>query len=190
MMTTIEAEKLLKKYYPEGSMAFGYLYEHSMAVAAHAVKIAEMNPEFNPDIQFIRSSAILHDIGIFMTHNPDIGCYGEYPYLAHGYLGREILEKEGFTKHALVCERHVGVGISKEEIIRKKLPIPQRDMIPLTVEEEIVCYADKFYSKNPGKLSIPKDVDKILKNLEKYGADKPGVFREFMERYGVLGVGQ
>jgi len=186
MMTTSEAEKLLKKYYPEGSMAFGYLYEHSLAVAAHAVKIAEMNPALCPDIEFIRCSAILHDIGIFMTHNPDIGCHGKYPYLAHGYLGRQILEKEGFPEYALVCERHVGVGISKEEIIRNKLPLPHRHMIPLTVEEEIVCYADKFYSKNPGKLSIPKDIDKILKNLEKYGPEKPAVLRGFIERYGVL----
>ena len=186
MMTTIEAKKLLKKYYPEGSMVFRYLYEHSMAVAAHAVKIAEMYPELGLDIKFIRSSAILHDIGIFMTHNPGIGCYGEYPYLAHGYLGREILEKEGFPKHALVCERHVGVGINKEEIIRNKLPLPHRDMIPLTVEEKIVCYADKFYSKKPGKLSTPKNIDKILKNMEKYGPEKAAVFRGFIEKYGTL----
>ena len=124
-----------------------------MAVASHAVKVAQMNSELGPDIEFIRTSAILHDIGIFMTHNPDIGCFGEYPYLAHGYLGREILKKEGFPKHALVCERHVGAGISKEEIIRNKLPLPQRDMIPLTIEEEIICYADKFYSKSNSTFS-------------------------------------
>ena len=185
-MTFGEAERLLKKYYPEGSKAFGYLYEHSMAVAAHAVKLAEMNPGLHPDIEFIRSSALVHDIGIFMTDAPSIGCSGRYPYLAHGYLGREILEKEGFPEHALLCERHVGVGISKEEIIRKRLPLPHRDMIPLTIEEEIVCYADKFYSKSPGRLSTAKSTDSILKNLEKYGKEKPSIFRAFMEKYGVL----
>ena len=52
-------------------------------------------PELSPDIEFIRTAALLHDIGIFMTHAPKFGCFGDHPYLAHGYLGRELLEREG-----------------------------------------------------------------------------------------------
>ena len=139
---------LLKKYYPQSSIAFQYLHSHSIAVAELAVDIALKHPELNPDIEFIRTAALLHDIGIFMTHAPKFGCFGDHPYLAHGYLGRELLEREGYPDHALVCERHVGVGITQEDIMRNNLPLPPRDMVPLTIEEEIVCYADKFFSKD------------------------------------------
>jgi len=184
-MTTEQAISLIKKYYPEGSLAFNYLYEHSTAVASFALRIAEQNPQLNPDLEFIHTSALLHDIGIFMTDASKFGCYGDHPYLAHGYLGRELLEKEGFPKHALVCERHVGVGISREDIIRNNLPLPHRDMIPLSTEEEIVCYADKFFTKKDGKLSTPKDPENILKNLAKYGSDKPAIFQGFMDKFGL-----
>jgi len=183
-MSPEQAISIIKKYYPEGSIAYNYLYEHSSAVASYAVKIAEQNAALNPDIEFIHSAAFLHDIGIFMTDASEFGCFGNFPYLAHGYLGREILEKEGFPEHALVCERHVGVGISKEDIIEHKLPLPQRDMKPISIEEEIVCYADKFFTKKEGKLSIPKSPEKIIKKLKCYGPDKPRVFEAFMKKFG------
>ena len=184
-MTPEQAISILKKYYPEDGIAFNYLYQHSMAVAQLAVQIATKHPELHPDIPFVHTSALLHDIGIFMTNAPVIGCHGQLPYIAHGYLGREILEKEGYPEHALVCERHVGVGISKEDVITHKLPLPARDMVPQSTEEEIVCYADKYFSKNAGKLFTPKSPEKILKKLEKHGADKPEIFRRFMEKYGL-----
>jgi uncharacterized protein len=181
-----EAEKLLKKYYSENTTAFKYLYIHSQAVANCAVQIAKRNKNLNPDVNFIQTAAILHDIAIFLTHAPGIGCYGKFPYIAHGYLGKRLLEYEGYPEHALVCERHVGVGITAEDVIKNKLPLPQHDMIPLSIEEQIVCYADKFYSKKPGRLSVPKDADKIIRNLEVYGDDKPEVFKGFIMKFGII----
>ncbi|MDT8394672.1 MAG: HD domain-containing protein [Bacteroidales bacterium] len=185
-MTIEEAERLLRKYYSEKTPVFQYLYEHSHAVAEYAVKIARQNTDKGPDINFIHTAALLHDIGIFMTHAPGIGCYGKFAYLAHGYLGRRLLEYEGYPGHALVCERHIGVGISKEEVISNNLPLPGYDMLPVSTEEEIVCYADKFFSKKPGMLKTPKDIVKIIKTLEKYGPGKADVFKGFMTKYGVL----
>jgi uncharacterized protein len=184
-MTFEQALAIIKKYYPEDGMAFNYLYKHSLAVANLAVEIAKAHPDLYPDLDFVQTSALLHDIGIFMTMSPKIGCHGDQPYLAHGYLGRDLLEKEGFPEHALVCERHVGVGISKEDVINNKLPLPARDMIPISIEEEIVCYADKFFSKNADRLFVPKSPEKILKKLEKHGPDKPEIFRWYMEKFGL-----
>ena len=186
MMSTDTAIMLLKKYYPQNSIAFQYLHSHSISVAELAVYIALKHPELSPDIEFIRTAALLHDIGIFMTYAPKFGCLGEHPYLAHGYLGRELLEKEGYPDHALVCERHVGVGITREDIIRDNLPLPLRDMIPLTIEEEIVCYADKFFSKNSKKPDAPIDAKKVKKKLAKYGSGKVEVFQGFVDKYGVI----
>ena len=185
-MTPEEAEKLLKKYYSERTPAFRYLYQHSLAVAEYATKIARKNMALGPDIEFVHTAALLHDLAIFMTHAPGIGCYGRYPYLAHGYLGRRLLEYEGYPEHALVCERHVGVGITKQEVIAHSLPLPKRDMLPATVEEEIVCYADKFFSKNPGKISTPKDPDDIVRKLEAHGPAKAEVFMKYMQKFGVI----
>jgi len=185
-MTIIEAEALLKKYYIESTTAFKYLYQHSKTVADNAKQVAERNVHLNPDAELVYTSALLHDLAIFMTHAPGIGCHGKFPYVAHGYLGKRLLEYEGYPLHALICERHVGVGISKTEIISDKLPLPHRDMIPLSVEEEIVCYVDKYFSKKPGRLSTPKDPEKIVEKLKVYGPDKPERFKSFIDKFGLL----
>ncbi|HAM49936.1 MAG TPA: hypothetical protein DCP92_04295 [Nitrospiraceae bacterium] len=123
---------------------------------------------------------MLHDVGIIYTNAPKLGCYGDKHYLCHGYIGRQLLEKEGLTKHALVCERHVGVGITAEEIKNNKLPLPERDMAPLSIEEKIICFADKFFSKNTRDLMHEKPVGKIRTMIAEYGEDKLKTFDEWL----------
>jgi uncharacterized protein len=127
---------------------------------------------------------MLHDIGICFTNAPEIGCYGELPYLAHGYKGRELLEKEGLQLIAPVCERHIGVGISIGDIKKHNLSLPKRDMTPQTIEEKIICYADKFFSKSTDNLLLPKPLKKVKKSVSKYGEDKWRIFEEMMEMFG------
>jgi uncharacterized protein len=127
---------------------------------------------------------MLHDIGICFTDAPEIGCFGNLPYLAHGYKGRELLENEGLHHIAPVCERHIGVGITIDDIRNNSLPIPLRDMTPQTIEEKIICYADKFYSKSASNLSQPKALAKVQKSLRKYGEEKWKVFEEMMNLFG------
>ena len=91
---------------------------------------------------------MLHDIGIIYCNAPKIYCNGPHKYIEHGYLGAELLRAEGFPKHALVAERHTGTGITIEQVEREELPIPERDYCPQSLEEKIICYADKFYSKS------------------------------------------
>ena len=57
------------------------------------------------------------------------------------------MRQEGYPRHALVCERHTGAGLSLDDIISQNLPVPHRDMLPVSLEEQVVCFADKFYSK-------------------------------------------
>ena len=158
---------IIKKYYEEESILYKILLDHSFSVADKALSIAKMHPEMNLDIAFIYEAAMLHDIGIFRTNAPDIHCFGEFPYICHGYLGSDIMKNEGFPRHALVCERHTGAGISLENILKNNLPVPKRDMLPESLEEQLICFADKFYSKtHPDK---EKAIDKIRKNLFKHG---------------------
>ncbi len=175
--------KIIQKYYQIDSKSYQFLVEHSKAVAKKAIEIAKKVPQLNPDLKFIEEASMLHDIGIFLTYAPEIGCFGEKPYICHGYLGREILEKEGFPKHALVCERHVGVGISIKDIEEQKLPMPKRDMLPISIEEQIICFADKFFSKSEEFLTKEKSLDKIRTELLKFGNDKTRIFDEWIKKF-------
>ena len=91
---------------------------------------------------------------------------------ATGVAGLQwILEAEGLPRHALVCERHVGVGISKDDVLRRSLPIPAKDYLPVSLEEKIICVADKYFSKNPRKLWKREKDAKIEESLKRYGPD-------------------
>jgi uncharacterized protein len=180
--------KIIDKYIEPGSKAHQILIAHSTAVKNLALKIAHHNPQFIINRDLLFQAAMLHDIGMIKCNAPDLGCFGEHPYICHGYLGREILEVEGLREVALFCERHTGTGISKEEIIKHKLPIPARDMMPISIEEQVLCYADKFFSKSGKNLTEPKKLKKIYRNLSKYGEDKPKRFDEFIGKFGVYYV--
>ncbi len=95
---------------------------------------------------------------------------GTLPYICHGVEGRKILDAEGLPRHALVCERHTGSGLSVEDIERQNLPLPRRDMLPLSLEEKLICYADKFFSKS-GDIREEKSLDRVLRSMERHGAD-------------------
>jgi len=165
-MNTIE---IIEKYYKKGSELYSILVAHSTDVKRKALNIAANHPELNIDTEFVAEAAMLHDIGIYLTDAPSIQCFGVAPYLCHGYLGREILDKEGFPRHALVCERHTGTGISLEEIIKSNLPLPHRDMRPVSIEEKLVCFADCFFSKT--RLGEERPVEDIKRKLSKFGEE-------------------
>ena len=100
--------EIIDKYYPENTEQRQILVIHSLSVAGKAMKILDAHPELRLNRSFVKEAALLHDIGIFQTNAPTIQCFGSHPYIAHGYLGAEILREEGFPQHALVCERHTG----------------------------------------------------------------------------------
>ena len=175
--------EIISEFYAPDSMAFDILVRHGRQVAGKALSAAEKAAHLNPGTVFIEQAAMLHDIGIFLTRIPQLGCNGDKPYVCHGYLGRELLEQKGFFDHALVCERHVGTGISADEIQRAGLPLPHRDMFPMTIEEEIICYADKFFSKSPNGNGAEKPVSKILQGLSAYGEDKAEKFMSWHKKF-------
>ena len=145
------------------------LFMHSRAVADKALAIVRKHPEWAIDEQFIEEAALLHDIGIVQVNAPAIACQGTEPYICHGILGAAILRSEGLERHALVCERHTGTGLTLQQIIEQGLPLPHIDMQPVSMEEQIICFADKFFSKT--RLDTEKSVEQARRSLEKFGAD-------------------
>lgn len=168
---------IIQKYYQPDSKAYHILLTHSKSVMEKALSIAFSHPEMNLDIAFLREAAMLHDIGMFLTHAPGIDCHGDRPYICHGYLGADLLREEGFPHHALVCERHTGSGITIDMIRSRNLPLPAREMVPISLEEKLICFADKFYSKSK-ELTIEKPIEVIRAEMQKYGQDSITRFEE------------
>lgn len=131
--------------------------DHTKNVLKESLLVAKKHPEFSINIKLLKDMAMLHDIGVCELKK-------DTPYIQHGIIGKNILIKEGFGKIAKIAETHIGSGITKDEA--KLLKLPEKNMLPRTIEEKIVCYADKFYSKSkPGKHKI----EDILKEFETYG---------------------
>ena len=156
---------IIQEYYRPGTVLYDIFMQHSELVTLKSLEIAKRVSHLGPDIKFIEQAAMLHDIGIFKTHCPNIHCLGSAPYICHGVLGREIMEGMGYPRHALVCERHTGAGITKKNILENALPLPIRNMVPISIEEQIICFADKFYSKSPGKAGRELSVCEITDSL-------------------------
>lgn len=157
------------------------LLVHSQAVANKALEIARQHPEWDADELFIEEAALLHDIGIVHVNAPAIECYGIEPYIKHGTLGAEILRNEGLERHALVCERHTGTGLTLQQVIEQRLPLPHRDMQPLSIEEQIICFADKFFSKT--RLDTEKTIEQARRSLEKFGDEGLKKFDAWCEMF-------
>ena len=145
-MQRIDPEGIVRHHYPPG-ITRDRLLRHGDLVAQKATAVLDRAPWLKADRDFVVQAAWLHDIGIGQTHCPELGCTGKHSYVRHGVEGRALLEALDLPRHGLVCERHVGVGIRANETIARSLPLPVRDMLPLSVEERLICYADKFFSK-------------------------------------------
>ena len=173
----MDALDLIYKYYPEDNALRRLLLHHSRQVADRALYIAGQRPGLGVDTGFVEEAALLHDVGIFLTDAPAIHCHGTEPYLVHGYLGGKLMRAEGRPDLARVCERHTGTGLTREDIAARALPLPPADYLPETMEEKLVCYADKFYSKSHPERE--RTIPQTAKSLEKFGTEGAAKFLEW-----------
>lgn len=172
---------LIDKYYSDNQPLRELLLLHSRLVADKALKIVDAHPELGADRAFVEEASMLHDIGIFLTDAEPIHCHGTYHYVCHGYLGADLLRSEGLPRHALVAERHTGTGLTLKQIEERDLPVPHRDMIPLSVEEKIICFADKFFSKT--RPEQEKTIEQAEHSLAKFGQDGVLLFRQWCTEF-------
>ena len=173
--------RVIDKYYSDNPPLKELLVLHSRLVADKALKVAAAHPELGLDIQFLEEASMLHDIGIFLTDAEAIHCFGKHHYLCHGYLGADLLRSEGLPRHALVAERHTGTGLTLKQILERDLPVPHRDMIPESLEEKVVCFADKFYSKT--RPTEEKTVEQAIRSLEKFGPEGVEIFKGWCRQF-------
>jgi uncharacterized protein (TIGR00295 family) len=110
------------------------IVRHCETVARAAEALAEefQRRGVNVDVKAVVAGAALHDLGRSRVQT-----------VRHGVEGSMMVEKEGCDRVVVeIIRRHVGAGISPEEA--KTLGLPDLDYIPRTLEQRIVCFADKM----------------------------------------------
>jgi uncharacterized protein len=116
---------------------------------------------YDVDVELVEIGAILHDIGRSKTHGTD-----------HAAVGGEMVRKLGIAEPvARIVDRHIGAGIPEEEA--HALGLPEGVYVPETLEEKIVCYADKLIA-GWREVDISVTVDDFA---EKMGRDHPAIER-------------
>lgn len=173
--------EIIEKYYDKESELYHILVTHSEQVRDKALSLARRHPEYGFDLEFINEAAMLHDIGIYLTDADGIHCHGTHRYVEHGYLGAELMRHEGYPRHALVCEHHTGTGLELEYIIAQNLPVPHRSLCPVTQEEQLICYADKFFSKTHIEQEYP--IELVQKKMQKWGDSSLQKFNEWHQKF-------
>jgi uncharacterized protein len=177
---------LIEQHYSPGSLSYRVMVAHGREVAELAALVAAGAARRQPvDLAFVVEAAWLHDIGVGLTATPRLGCHGKAPYIAHGILGADLLRQAGLPRHALVCERHIGVGLTVGDIECQRLPLPHRDMSPQTLEEEIIAYADLFFSKQADGKGGPRSAEDVRARLSRFGAGKVAIFDRWHTRFAL-----
>lgn len=192
---------IIESFYPGAGKLRDILLTHSRGVADLALELFDAHPElFDEDErvgqrQFVEAAAMLHDIGIIRCNAPGIECYGTEPYICHGTIGASMvrsldvndssfgLDAQMQEALARVCERHTGTGLTCEQIVAQNLPLPHVDLVPETIVEQLVCYADKFYSKTHP--DVRKTFEGAERSLRKFGEAGLVKFRLWHDKFGV-----
>ena len=107
---------------------------HELAVSRKAMQIAHSIIDLPVNYELVKIGALVHDIGRCETHKFD-----------HGIIGAEIIRELGFPESlAKIAECHILAGLTATEA--ETFGLPAKDFIPKTIEEKIVCLADKYVS--------------------------------------------
>ncbi len=167
---------------PSSDFAFDLLKElrvpynvrrHSLKVADKAIDLAEKIKLKEIDMNLIEIGGLLHDIGRCKTHG-----------FKHALIGAKIIREKGLGERlARICETHILGGLDKEDA--KQVGLPERDFLPQTLEEKIICLADKYiagtkevsieqrfekwfskYGKTPILTKAKERIEKIQKEIE------------------------
>lgn len=125
-----------------------WVLDHARHVEALAVAMARHG---EAALDLVHAGALLHDIGRSKTHG-----------VSHAWEGAQLLREDGDWDERLVLavERHTGAGIPRHEAVL--LGLPDRDFVPLSLEEKIVAHADNLYSGSK-RLSLAELEEKYLR---------------------------
>jgi uncharacterized protein len=175
-----EIRALHEKHAPTAA-ALDSVYTHCLIVGDIAAQL-HVRSGAGLDIDLIQAGSLLHDVGVYRLYD-DAGRLDQASYIRHGLLGYELLREEGLPEE--ICRfasHHTGVGLTREDVLRQRLPLPPADYLAETDEEAMVMYADKFHSKTlpPAFLAANAYATSVLR----FGANKVIAFESLRARFG------
>jgi uncharacterized protein len=182
-LPTLEQIEALHRKYAPSAAGFDLVFTHCKIVS----EVAEQRiarEHLVVDAKLVKIGCMLHDIGVYELLDKDGKERDDLPYITHGIRGEAILKKEGFPEIIWrFGSHHTGVGLTKQDIVAQKLPLPLQDYVAETTEEELVMYADKFHSK-----MVPPCFNTFghyKQTVAKFGQKKGEKFTQLAEKFGV-----
>jgi uncharacterized protein len=173
-----EIRALHEKHAPTRE-AFELVHTHCEIVCAIAERLLDGT---GLDADLVRAGCLLHDIGVYRLYDA-AGELDHARYVRHGVLGHELLSGEGFAEALCrFCSCHTGMGITRDEVRRQGLPIPEDDYLAESDEERLVMYADKFHSKTTPPVFLTADA--YAADVGRFGEDKVAAFTSMREEFG------
>ncbi|MFE0589714.1 HD domain-containing protein [Micromonospora echinospora] len=161
--------------------AFDLVYTHCRIVCELAEQLLA-NREHSLDVELVRAGCLLHDIGVYRLYGSS-GGFEQGNYVRHGLLGHEMLRDLGFPEILCrFCSCHTGMGLSRDDVVRQRLPIPVGDYLAESDEERLVMYADKFHSKRTPPVFVSAAT--YVAGVQRFGRDKVDRFAEMVEQFG------
>lgn len=175
--------KSLHQKYAKTAEDFKLIYEHCQIIEAIAVQLLDTRPLETIDRELLHVGSMLHDIGAYEVLENGRFVRG----VRHGHIGEEILRKEGFSNE--ICRfasHHTGVGLTKQDVIEQKIPVPVADYTAQTDTERIIMYADKFHSKSNPPTEPPYfcSFEWFRSSIQQFGEDKAQKFDSLAEKFG------
>lgn len=175
-----DIEYLHKKYAPSVEV-FNLVFTHCQIVADIARDLLKTTPQSKINDELVQVGCLLHDIGVYSLDWAN-GRVDHDRYITHGIKGYDILKFEGYREEICrMASHHTGVGLRKQEIISRDLPLPHIDFLAETIEERLVMYADKFHSKSPQFNSF----ESYRKRVSQFGPEKVIEFEKLAHEFGL-----
>jgi len=139
------------------------------------------------DLNLVEIGALIHDVGVYFCFIDDLNPEKKASeYFYHGIMGEKFLIGQGITDPKIVrfTTVHVGVGITKQNIVDEKLKLPLVNYVPISLEEKLVTYADKFHSKIPRFVNF----DEARNKLVMYGEEKGEKLDILRQEFGLFKI--
>lgn len=183
MIYTPEEIKALHRKYAPSMVVYDLVFTHCRIVRDIALQL-NARSTLRVDINLVIIGSMLHDIGVYPLFNAEGKLREGANYITHGSEGEAILKKEGLPENIWrFAAHHTGVGLSKQDIVDQKLPLPVADYFAETDEELLIMYSDKYHSKTTPPYF--NTFEWYKKDIARFGDEKVTKFEQMARKFGI-----
>ncbi|MDB5185112.1 MAG: metal dependent phosphohydrolase [Candidatus Saccharibacteria bacterium] len=184
MIPNADAIEALHHRYARNEAVFDLVYTHCGIVTEIALWCADRIAA-PVDRELLIAGCMLHDIGTYALFDDSGHIENQHTYRQHAVFGAALVAEEGYDPRIVAMIRnHVQMGLSKQEIIDNQLALPHNDFQPQTLEERLVCYADRFHTKLP----VFSSYETLLATMRERLSEQAVKFEAASKEFGIPDV--